>query len=173
MSASAPEPTHDPSAATTLSRRTLMVGTAAGGIALGLPEVAAQPATPQAVDLEAFRQLNLAITGAGAADLDDDGLQQLLDLFLADEGMTEALTTLLAEHATTTEFDVNSLDFSLVVVVTNILQYWYLGTFRNEPLPNRPERVARLTSYRALPYFTAPAICKAFGYWATDPGLNP
>ncbi len=163
-----PEPAHETTNAT-LTRRTLVVGSTVGAVALG-SGVAAQPATPAAIDLEAFRQLNLTITGADT--LDDEGLQQLLDLFLADEQMTEALHTLLAEQATNADFDVRTADFSLVIVVTNILQFWYLGNFRNEPLPNRPQRVARLTSYAALPYFTAPAVCKAFGYWTTDPGLE-
>ena len=171
MSASPPEPTLRPHATPTVSRRTLVAGTALGAVGIGTLRVEAQEATPVALDLEAFRQLNLAVTGADP--LDNDGLQQLLDLFLADADMTEALGTLLTEHATTTEFNINTLDFSLVVITTNILQFWYLGTFRNEPLPNRPERVARLTSYQALPYVTAPAVCKAFGYWATAPDLNP
>jgi hypothetical protein len=170
MSASPPEPAHRPQPTPTVSRRTLVASSALGAVTLTTRGLAAQEGTPVAVDPDAFRNLNLAITGAD--DLDDDGLQQLLDLFLADEGMAEALDILLAEHATAADFDVRTLDFSLVVVVTNILQFWYLGTFRNEPLANRPERVARLTSYQALPYFTAPAVCKAFGYWATDPGLD-
>ena len=166
---SASTPAREP-IAPTITRRTLVAGSAVGAVALGSGLAAAQPATPVAVDLEAFRQLNLTITGADT--LDDEGLQQLLELFLADDAMTEALQTLLTEQATNADFDVRTADFSLVVVVTNILQFWYLGTFRNEPLANRPERVARLTSYAALPYFTAPAICKAFGYWTTDPGLD-
>lgn len=166
---SAPEPARKPTNAT-LSRRTLVAGSAVGAVALGSGVAGAQPASPVAINLDAFRQLNLTVTGADS--LDDDGLQQLLDLFLADEGMTGALETLLAEQAANADFDVRTADFSLVVVVTNILQFWYLGTFRNEPLPNRPQRVARLTSYAALPYFTAPAVCKAFGYWTTDPGLD-
>ena len=153
----------------TITRRTLVAGSAVGAVALH-HGIAAHQATPVAVDLEAFRQLNLTVTGAD--QLDDEGLQQLLDLFLADDAMTAALQTLLAEQATNAEFDVRTADFSLGIVVTNILQFWYLGTFRNEPLPNRPERVARLTSYAALPYVTAPAVCKAFGYWTTDPGLE-
>jgi len=166
MSAIRPEPARTVS----FSRRALVAGATLAAAGLEHHPLAARQATPVAADLEAFRGLNLAVTGAD--DLDDEGLQQLLDLFLADEGLSEALETLLVDHATASEFDVTTLDFSLVVVVTNILQFWYLGTFRNEPLPNRPERVARLTSYQALPYFTAPAVCKAFGYWATDPGLG-
>jgi len=152
-----------------LSRRAF-AGTAAAGAALAVIPTLAQEASPSAaIDFEAFRQVNLAVTGAD--DLDDEGLRQLLDLFLADEEMTAALATLMDEVAAGTELDLRSLDFSLVVVTTNIKQFWYLGNFRNEPLPNRPQRIGRLVTYAALPYFTVPTICKAFGYWATDPGL--
>lgn len=152
-----------------LSRRAF-AGTAASVALAGIPTVAQEASSAAAtIDFEAFRQVNLIVTGAD--ELDDEGLQQLLDLFLADEEMTAALVTLMDEAAAGADLDMSSLDFSLVVVTTNILQFWYLGNFRNEPLPNRPERIAHLVTYAALPYFTAPTICKGFGYWATDPGI--
>ena len=163
-----PVPIVDPSSAR-LSRRAF-AGTAAAGAALVVVPGFAQDASPAAaVEFEAFRQVNLAVTGAD--ELDDEGLQQLLDLFLADGEMTAALVSLMDEVAAGRELDLSSLDFSLVVVTTNILQFWYLGNFRNEPLPNRPERLPHLVTYDALPYFTTPTICKGFGYWATDPGM--
>ncbi len=152
-----------------LSRRAF-TGSAASGAALAVIPGFAQEASPAAtIDFETFRQVNLAVTGAD--ELDDEGLQHLLDLFLADEEMAAALVTLVDEVAAGTELDLRSLDFSLVVVTTNILQFWYLGNFRNEPLPNRPGRIAHLVTYGALPYFTAPTICKGFGYWTTEPGM--
>lgn len=152
-----------------LTRRHLIAGSSAAASVLAGPALA-QDASPvaAAVDPAAFRALCQAI--AGYDKLDDAGLEQLLGLFLEDEEMTAGLHDLLKLDIGP---DFNPLEhgYPVIVVATNILQFWYLGSFRNEPLDNREERAPRLVSYQALPYVTAPAVCKAFGYWATDPNL--
>jgi hypothetical protein len=127
----------------------------------------AQEGTPVTVDPAAFRALCVPVTGS--EELDDDGLAQLRDLFLADEEMAARLTEVLAMGSG--PLDMRDLPFPALVIVTNILQFWYLGHFRNEPLENRAERLAGLVSYNSLPYVTVPAVCKEFGYWAIDPGI--
>jgi hypothetical protein len=153
-----------------LTRRHLIAGTSGAAASVIAGSTIAQDASPVAstVDPAAFRTLCQAITGYD--NLDDAGLEQLLGLFLEDEDMTTGLHELLKVDIGP-DFDPIRLDFSLTVVTTNILQFWYLGSFRNQPLENRDERAPRLISYQALPYVTAPAVCKAFGYWATDPNL--
>ena len=154
-----------------LTRRTLL---AASGATIATTTLAgsalAHQATPTAVDPEVFRALCVAVTGID--DLDDPGLEQLLGLFAADPEMSAALDEVLATVDLTAELDVYALPFSALVIVTNILQFWYLGNFRNEPLENRAERFPQLTAWQALPYSTNQTVCKEFGYWATDPGLD-
>lgn len=165
-------PTATPSEPVTprLSRRHLLAGTGGTAASAMVGPAHARDASPVAttIDPAAFRALCQAITGSES--LDDAGLEQLLDLFLEDDEMTTGLHELLKLDIGP-NFDLLQLDFPLLVVTTNILQFWYLGSFRNQPLKNRDQRAGRLLSYQALPYFTAPAVCKTFGYWATDPNL--
>ncbi len=153
-----------------LTRRHLIAGAGAAATSVMVGPALAQDASPVAsgVDPAAFRALCQSITGF--ATLDDAGLEQLLDLFLADEETTASLQELLTMEIDP-DFNPLQLDFPLVVVVNNILQFWFLGSFRNEALENRDQRSPRLLAYQSLPYITAPALCKAFGYWATDPNL--
>ena len=162
---------------TRVSRRHLLAGAgatvAAGGLGASAAAQGATPAaTPAAVDLETFRAVCIAVTGLDELD-DDAGLTQLLGLFNADEEMTAGLQELIAAGvgAGDAEVDLRALPFSVLVVVTNILQFWYLGNFRNAPLDNRAERFAGLAAWQALPYATNQTVCKAPGYWAADPGL--
>lgn len=154
------------------SRRALLAGSGATvlGSALTAPTLAQESspaASPAAIDPEAFRSLCVQVTGS--EDLDDAGLAQLQDLFAAETDWLEALAELMAaEH---NPFDMRAWKFPALAVINNILQFWYLGQFKNLPLPNRAERVGRLVTWQTLPYVTVPAVCKAFGYWTNDPGL--
>jgi hypothetical protein len=151
-----------------LTRRGLLAGSGAAmaGTVLS-PSGFAREATPAAVDSTAFRALCMAVTGS--EELDDDGLAQLRGLFLADEELAARLAEVLAMGSG--PLDMRELPFPALVIVTNILQFWYLGHFKNEPLENRAERLAGLVSYESLPYVTIPAVCKEFGYWAVDPDI--
>ena len=156
-----------------LTRRHLLAGS---GAAVATTTLAgsgfaqeATPATPAAVDPEAFRALCLAVTAA--TELDDAGLEQLLGLFNEDPETAAELQALLATGDDFAEVDIRDLPFSALVIVTNILQFWYLGNFRNEPLENRADRFPGLVAWQALPYVTNQTVCKGFGYWATDVDL--
>ena len=151
-----------------LTRRGLLTGSGAAvaGTVLASPGFA-QEASPAAVDPAAFRVLCVAVTGLEV--LDDDGLAQLRDLFLADEEMATSLLEVLAMGGG--PLDMRELPFPALVIVTNILQFWYLGHFKNDPIENRAERLGNLVSYKILPYVTIPAVCKGYGYWAIDPGI--
>ncbi len=151
-----------------LTRRGLLAGSgAAVAGTIAAPSGFAREATPAAADPAAFRALCAAVTGS--EDLDDVGLAQLQGLFLEDEEMATRLPEVLAMGSG--PLDMRDLPFPALVIVTNILQFWYLGHFKNEPLENRAERLTNLVSYESLPYVTIPAVCKEFGYWAIDPGL--
>jgi hypothetical protein len=156
-----------------LSRRLLLGGSGAAvatatlagtGLAQGATP---GPASPVAVDPAAFRELCAALTGA--SEFDAAGLEQLQGLIEADEQLAEGLQELLAMGDV--EFDMRDITFPALGTVFNIVQFWYLGNFQNAPLENRAERIGTFVSWQALPYVTTPAVCKAFGYWATDPGL--
>jgi len=151
-----------------LTRRGLLTGSGAAvaGTVLASPGFA-QEASPAAVDPAAFRVLCVAVTGLEV--LDDDGLAQLRDLFLADEEMATSLLEVLAMGGG--PLDMRELPFPALVIVTNILQFWYLGHFKNDPIENRAERLGNLVSYKIPPYVTIPAVCKGYGYWAIDPGI--
>jgi len=177
-----PQPSSVPETEATarrLSRRRLIAGSgvtvAAGALGVPGPATLAQAgasaaASPVAgVSPDTFRTICQAITGAD--DLDDAGLEQLLGLFEADAEMAVALRELAAAGAGNGGIDTRDLPFPTLVIVTNILQFWYLGNFRNEPLANRADRFPRLVSFRALPYVTTPTVCKAFGSWATEVDL--
>jgi hypothetical protein len=153
-----------------LTRRHLLAGSGAVVASAGLAGGAlGQEASPVAIDLEAFRVTCAVVTGVDdPALLDDAGLEQLLGLFLEDEEMTSALQQLLATDLESPDFDFRAIDFSLLVVVTNILQFWHLGNFRNAPLENRAERYPGLVSWSALPYVTNQTVCKGFGYWSLE-----
>lgn len=154
-----------------VSRRHLLAGTG-GAIATGAlaGSVTAQPAaTPGSGDaLEDFRALCEQVTGISPID-DDAGLTQLVHLMAADDQFAAGIQELLALEGAA--FDPYALSMPGLVTVTNILQFWYLGNFMNEPLANRDERFAGLLSWQALPYVTNQTVCKGLGYWATDPGL--
>ena len=152
-----------------LTRRGLLAGSGAAvaGSVLAPPGLV-QEGTPAAVDPAAFRVLCVAVTGS--EELDDDGLAQLRGLFQADEEMAARLREVLAMGSG--PLDMRELPFPALVIVTNILQFWYLGQFKNEPLENRAERLGNLVAYKTLPYVTIPAVCKGFSYWAIDPGLS-
>ncbi|MDQ3656426.1 MAG: hypothetical protein M3457_15295 [Chloroflexota bacterium] len=151
-----------------LTRRKLLAGSGAAvaGTVLA-PSGLAQEATPATVDPAAFRALCVAVTGS--EELDESGLAQLQGLFLADEEMATRLSEVLAMGSG--PLDMRELPFPALVIVTNILQFWFLGHFKNDPIENRAERLGNLVSYKILPYVTIPAVCKEFGYWAIDPGI--
>jgi hypothetical protein len=154
-----------------VTRRRLLAGTgatiAAGTLA---GSVSAQPATPRSGGtLDEFRALCERVTGLAPID-DDAGLTQLLDLMADDEQFAVGIEELqaLGEEP----LDTRTLSMPALVTATNILQFWYLGSFRNEPVANRDERFAGLLSWRTLPYVTNQTVCKGLGYWATEPDFN-
>ena len=154
-----------------VSRRHLLAGTG-GAIAAGAlaGSVTAQPAaTPgSGVDVEEFRSLCEQVTGLAPID-DDAGLTQLLDLMATDDQFAEGLAELRALEGAA--FDPFDLSMPGLVTVTNILQFWYLGNFKNDPVANRDERFPGLLAWRALPYVTNQTVCKGVGSWAMEPEL--
>ena len=130
----------------------------------------AQDVPPPHIDLEIFRALCEWVTGI-APILYDEGLHQVLDLLAGDPDASTGLPELLALQAAGGEIDPGRLGPPGLVTMTNLLQYWHLGWFRDAPLPNLERRFGGVLAWRALPYATNQTICKEFGAWATDPGV--
>lgn len=154
-----------------ITRRGLLVGSAVTATATALAHPAtAQDATPAAdgdVDLGAFRSLCESLVGVD--DLPDEPLEELLALLTADPWSAEGVLELIA-HADG-ENDSAPVSLEASAATENILQYWYLGEFNNEPLENRAERFGGLISHQVLPYSTIQAVCRDYGYWAEDVDL--
>ncbi len=150
-----------------LTRRALVTGSGAAVAATAMSSaLGAQEATPAGLDLDAFRALCEWVTGIDPIS-DDAGLVELLALMGEDEQFRDGLAD-LATMDRNEALDARGLGFPAVVAMTGILQYWYLGNFRNEPLANRDERFPQLLSWQALPYATHQTVCKGFGYWETE-----
>lgn len=81
-----------------------------------------------------------------------------------DEASATGLQELLDARATPIDRELLSDETNRVV--SNILQFWYLGNFNDAPIENRAERFGGLMSHQILPYVTIEAVCKAPAYWA-------
>lgn len=135
------------------------------------PSVATVEATPEAtpvaeVSLDVFR--DICFTATGVTELPDEPLLQLLGLIQADEPSAAGLQEMLAAGAS---LDLANLSGDATTTVTNIAEFWYLGNFNGAPVENRADLFPGLVSFQTLPYVTIPAICKAYGYWATEVDL--
>lgn len=165
-----------------LSRRHLVTGsgatlaaTALAGPALGQEEASPVPpsvetveaspvASPVAdVNVDVFRVICLAATGV--TDLSDESVTQLLDLVVADGPSATGLQEMLAAGG---GLDLANLSGDATAAVTNIVEFFYLGNFNGAPVENRADLFPGLVSFQTLPYVTIPAVCKAYGYWATE-----
>jgi hypothetical protein len=168
-----------------LSRRHLIAGsgaavaaTALGGAALGQeeaspvpPDVATAEASPVGspvaeVDPTVFRVICQAATGV--TDLDDDAVTQLLGLIEADGPSAAGLGAMLAAGG---GLDLGAPPEGAEAALANIVEFFYLGQFNGAPVENRADLFPGLVSFQTLPYVTVPAICKAYGYWATEVDL--
>lgn len=122
------------------------------------------------VDVDAL--LTLSVTLVGSDALSEDAAGPLADLIGADTAMVAGFEELVELDDPTTEEAWAGLSDDASAVVTNILQYWYLGQFDGQPVDHREDIFFGLPVWQTVPYSTQPTLCKAFGYWATDPGVE-
>jgi hypothetical protein len=137
---------------------------------VGPPPGDASPVPGLAID--AFMDLSLALVGGGRLDPDRGG--QLLALIAADPARLPALADLLAIRAggaaaTPIATPVATLTGEARGLVEQILRYWYLGTYNEQPVTDRAGFWFGLSAWQAVQYTYAPSVCRAFGVWAEPP----
>ena len=137
---------------------------------VGPPPGDASPVPGLAID--AFMDLSLALVGGGRLDPDRGG--QLLALIAADPARLPALADLLAIRAggaaaTPIATPVAPLPGESRGLVEQILRYWYLGTYDDQPVTDRAGFWFGLSAWQAVQYTYAPSVCRAFGVWAEPP----
>lgn len=131
-------------------------------------EAAPAPGIP----IESFMDLSLALVGGGRLDPDRGG--QLLALIAADPDRLTALDELLAIRvggatAMPIATPVAALSGSARDLVEQILRFWYLGMYDDQPVTDRAGFWFGLSAWQAVEYTYAPSVCRAFGLWAEPP----
>lgn len=124
------------------------------------------------VPIESFMDLSAALVGGGR--LDPQRGNQLLALIAPDSARRRALDDLLAIRAggaaaTPIATPVATLSDDARELVEQILRFWYLGTWDEQPVTDRAGFWFGLSAWQAVEYTYAPSVCRAFGIWAKPP----
>lgn len=130
----------------------------------------ASPATTTPVDSDAL--LNVSIALVGTDSLNADYVEPLAYLIGADPALAAGFDELAGADDLAADGSLDGLSDSATATATDILTYWYTGYFGGNPVENRAEIFFGLPVWGTVPYATQPTLCKAFGYWATDPGVE-
>jgi hypothetical protein len=173
--------------AVALTRRRLLVGLGTSALAAGLPTaatdpVAAQEATPVASPVDQTRLnglIDLSRTLCGGGNFDSGRATTLLGLLDGDTDLEQGLDELLAAPpvdpatATTPPAAPTAVPSSQAqTAMQAILLFWYVDTFKGDPVADRSTAYYGLTSWQSM--YTPPfAVCKVFGGWANPPSLTP
>jgi hypothetical protein len=128
----------------------------------------AQEATP--VDPAHLQELlDLSSTLCGGGTFNPDRGAMLLRFFRDDPELAAGLDELLASPPV----DGESLGSERAQTAAQaILLYWYAGSLRDAPVPDRSTAYYQLTAWQAM-YTPSWAVCKVFGGWADPPGSDP
>ena len=124
------------------------------------------------VPIESFMDLSTALVGGGK--LDPQRGSQLLALIAPDSERRRGLDDLLAIRAggaaaTPIATPVAALSGDARELVEQILRFWYLGTWDDQPVTDRAGFWFGLSAWQAVEYTYAPSVCRAFGIWADPP----
>ena len=124
------------------------------------------------VPIDSFMDLSLALVGGGR--LDPQRGSQLLALIASDPERRRSLDDLLAirangEATTPIATPVAALSGDARELVAQILRFWYLGTWDDQPVTDRAASWFGLSAWQAVEYTYAPSVCRAFGIWADPP----
>lgn len=151
----------------TVSRRAMVAG-AAGTVGLAAARTGSTAqGTPATDGLDTQRVMMVSANLCGGAQLKTTHLDELLALMT---GESDAASS-LEELARVTEFTdaaMKELSPEAQALAANMLQFWFLGRWNGEPIPNRSGVFFDLACWQALPYSTQPSTCKSFGYWAVE-----
>lgn len=130
----------------------------------------ASPAAAVPVDIDALLAVSVALVGVDS--LKQDAARPLAQLIGADPGRAAGFEELTQVDDLAADGSLDGLSDDAASVARNILQYWYMGYFDGQPVENRETIFFGLPVWQTLPYATQPTLCKGFGYWATDPGVE-
>jgi hypothetical protein len=113
--------------------------------------------------------LDLSSTLCGGGTFDADRSAMLARFLAADPDLAIGLDELLESSP----IGGGSLGSERAEMTARaILIYWYVGSFRDAPVPDRPTAYYQLTAWQAM--YTPPwAVCRVFGGWADPPGSDP
>ena len=130
----------------------------------------ASPAAAIAIDTETLLSVSMALVGVDS--LTADYVEPLAKLIGADPTLAGGFDELAQASDLAADGSLDGLSDAASATATDILTYWYLGQFEGQPVENRAEMFFGLPVWSTVPYSTQPTLCKAFGYWATDPGVE-
>lgn len=151
----------------TVSRRAMVAG-AAGSVGLvAARSGAVAQGTPTSDALDRQRVMMVSANICGGARLTTTHLDELMALMSGDSHAFASLEE-LANVSEFTEAALKELSKDAQELAGNMLQFWFLGRWNGEPIPNRSGVFFDLACWQALPYSTQPSTCKSFGYWAVE-----
>lgn len=130
----------------------------------------ASPATAIPIDTEQLLAVSVALVGFD--QLSDDAVAPLAQLIGADQTLASGFDALAHIDDLAADGALDGLSDAASATATDILTYWYLGQFEGQPVENRAGMFFGLPVWQTVPYATQPTLCKSFGYWATDPGVE-
>ncbi len=141
--------------------------------AAGTPAPDSPIASPAAaIPIDTDQLLNVSIALVGVDTLNADYVEPLAKLIGADAALAEGFDELASTDNLAGDGSLDGLSDSATATATDILTYWYTGYFEGNPVENRAEIFFGLPVWGTVPYATQPTLCKAFGYWAGDPGVE-
>lgn len=130
----------------------------------------ASPAATSPIDAGTLLAVSTALVGTDA--LNADYVEPLARLIGADPALAAGFDELARADDLAADGSLDGLSDSAKATATDILTYWYAGYFEGNPVEHRAEIFFGLPVWGTLPYATQPTLCKSFGYWAADPGVE-
>jgi hypothetical protein len=141
--------------------------------AAGTPAPASPIASPaMAIPIDSDTLLTVSTALVGVDSLNADYVEPLPHLIGADPALAAGLDELAGADDLAADGSLDGLSDDAKTTATDILEYWYLGQFAGKPVENRAQIFFGLPVWGTVPYATQPTLCKSFGYWATDPGVE-
>ncbi len=147
------------------TRRALLRAGVGGTLALALPITARAQSTSSDDRQNSFVVMATTIVGGGR--IDPARAAQFIALNDADPANAADLDAMLAADPATVV--ATPADYPLVVP---ILQFFYLGTYADQPVADRQSFWYGLSSWQAVRYTSSTSICKRFGDWANPPTVT-
>jgi hypothetical protein len=123
-----------------------------------------------AIDPDKLLAVSTALVGVDS--LNADYVPPLAQLIGADPKLAGGFDELASADNLAGDGSLDGLSGDAQTVATDILEYWYLGQFAGKPVEHRAQMFFGLPVWQTVPYATQPTLCKAFGYWAGDPGVK-